>query len=155
MNIFAVSVALFTLCNLATFLLSLPSNLMAEKRDARRESSATNKTTLLTVADSSVEQKNAPLVPKLNHKMAARRRTSGGQKISMFLNIEVFSTTSMKTYRCFMRAIYRRLSMFCYSMLAVFSSTHAQSQSLANANPIGFFAAQSTCKEQRQSITKI
>jgi hypothetical protein len=35
---------------------------MAEKRDARRESSATNKTTLLTEADSSVEQKNAPLV---------------------------------------------------------------------------------------------
>jgi hypothetical protein len=49
-------------CNLATFLLSLPSNLMAEKRNARRESSATNKTTLLTVADSSVEQKNAPLI---------------------------------------------------------------------------------------------
>jgi hypothetical protein len=62
MNIFVVSVALLTLCNLATFLLSLPSNLMAEKRDARRESSATNKTTLLTVADSSVEQKNAPEV---------------------------------------------------------------------------------------------
>jgi hypothetical protein len=60
MNIFVVSVALLTLCNLATFLLSLPSNLMAEKRDARRESSATNKTTLLTQADSSVEQKNAP-----------------------------------------------------------------------------------------------
>jgi hypothetical protein len=33
---------------------------MAEKRDARRESSATNKTTLPTEADSSVEQKNAP-----------------------------------------------------------------------------------------------
>jgi hypothetical protein len=62
MNIFVVLVALLTLCNLATFLLSLPSNLMAEKRDARRESSATNKTTLLTVADSSVEQKNAPYV---------------------------------------------------------------------------------------------
>jgi hypothetical protein len=60
MIIFVVSVALLTLCNLATFLLSLPSNLMAEKRDARRESSATNKTTLLTVGDSSVEQKNAP-----------------------------------------------------------------------------------------------
>jgi hypothetical protein len=60
MNIFVVLVALLTLCNLATFLLSLPSNLMAEKRDARRESSAVNKTTLLTVADSSVEQKNAP-----------------------------------------------------------------------------------------------
>jgi hypothetical protein len=59
MNIFVVLVALLTLCNLATFLLSLPSNLMAEKRDARRESSATNKTTLLIVADSSVEQKNA------------------------------------------------------------------------------------------------
>jgi hypothetical protein len=62
MNIFVVLVALLTLCNLATFLLSLPSNLMAEKRDARRESSATNKTTLLIVADSSVEQKNAPLI---------------------------------------------------------------------------------------------
>jgi hypothetical protein len=62
MNIFVVLVALLTLCNLATFLLSLPSNLMAEKRDARRESSATNKTTLLIVADSSVEQKNAPHV---------------------------------------------------------------------------------------------
>jgi hypothetical protein len=62
MIIFVVSVALLTLCNLATFLLSLPSNLMAEKRDARRESSATNKTTLLTVANSSVEQKNAPIV---------------------------------------------------------------------------------------------
>jgi hypothetical protein len=61
MNIFVVLVALLTLCNLATFLLSLPSNLMAEKRDARRESSATNKTILLTVGDSSVEQKNAPL----------------------------------------------------------------------------------------------
>jgi hypothetical protein len=60
MNIFVVLVALLTLCNLATFLLSLPSNLMAEKRDVRRESSATNKTTLLTVGDSSVEQKNAP-----------------------------------------------------------------------------------------------
>jgi hypothetical protein len=62
MIIFVVSVALLTLCNLATFLLSLPSNLMAEKRDARRESSATNKTILLTVGDSSVEQKNAPLM---------------------------------------------------------------------------------------------
>jgi hypothetical protein len=62
MIIFVVSVALLTLGNLATFLLSLPSNLMAEKRDARRESSATNKTTLLTVADSSVEQKNAPII---------------------------------------------------------------------------------------------
>jgi hypothetical protein len=62
MIIFVVSVALLTLCNLATFLLSLPSNLMAEKRDARRESSATNKTTPLTVANSSVEQKNAPIV---------------------------------------------------------------------------------------------
>jgi hypothetical protein len=62
MIIFVVSVALLTLCNLATFLLSLPSNLMAEKRDARRESSATNKTILLTVGDSSVEQKNAPIV---------------------------------------------------------------------------------------------
>jgi hypothetical protein len=61
MNIFVVLVALLTLCNLTTFLLSLPSNLMAEKRDARRESSLTNKTTLLIVADSSVEQKNAPL----------------------------------------------------------------------------------------------
>jgi hypothetical protein len=30
------------------------------KRAARRESSATNKTILLTVGDSSVEQKNAP-----------------------------------------------------------------------------------------------
>jgi hypothetical protein len=30
MNIFVVLVALLTLCNLATFLLSLPSNLMAE-----------------------------------------------------------------------------------------------------------------------------
>jgi hypothetical protein len=54
MIIFVVSVALLTLCNLATFLLSLPSNLMAEKRDARRESSATNKTILLTVGDSSL-----------------------------------------------------------------------------------------------------
>jgi hypothetical protein len=62
MIIFVVSVALLTLCNLATFLLSLPSNLMAEKRDARRESSATNKTILLTVGDSSVEQKNAPQI---------------------------------------------------------------------------------------------
>jgi hypothetical protein len=44
MKIFVGLVALLTLCNLATFLLSLPSNLMAEKRDARRESSATNKT---------------------------------------------------------------------------------------------------------------
>jgi hypothetical protein len=64
-------------CNLATFLLSLPSNLMAEKRDARRESSATNKTTLLTVADSSVEQKNAPMVliygEALSNAGAARR----------------------------------------------------------------------------------
>jgi hypothetical protein len=71
MIIFVVSVALLTLCNLATFLLSLPSNLMAEKRDARRESSATNKTILLTVGDSSVEQKNAPLnhyfLVKTNH----------------------------------------------------------------------------------------
>jgi hypothetical protein len=70
MIIFVVSVALLTLCNLATFLLSLPSNLMAEKRDARRESSATNKTTLLTVGDSSVEQKNAPIIiraKKLNY----------------------------------------------------------------------------------------
>jgi hypothetical protein len=66
MNIFVVLVALLTLCNLATFLLSLPSNLMAEKRDARRESSATNKTILLTVGDSSVEQKNAPKVSFLN-----------------------------------------------------------------------------------------
>jgi hypothetical protein len=65
MNIFVVLVALLTLCNLATFLLSLPSNLMAEKRDARRESSATNKTTLLTVADSSVEQKNAPIINQI------------------------------------------------------------------------------------------
>jgi hypothetical protein len=64
MIIFVVSVALLTLCNLATFLLSLPSNLMAEKRDARRESSATNKTILLTVGDSSVEQKNAPYITK-------------------------------------------------------------------------------------------
>jgi hypothetical protein len=60
MIIFVVSVALLTLCNLATFLLSLPSNLMAEKRDARRESSATNKTTLLTEADYSTKQ-NATL----------------------------------------------------------------------------------------------
>jgi hypothetical protein len=60
MNVFAVSLALLTLCNLATFLLSLPPNLMAEKRHAQRESSATNKTTLLKEADSSVEQKNAP-----------------------------------------------------------------------------------------------
>jgi hypothetical protein len=60
MNIFVVSVALLTLWNLATFLLSLPSNLMAEKRDARRESSATNKTTLLTEADYSTKQ-NATL----------------------------------------------------------------------------------------------
>jgi hypothetical protein len=61
MIIFVVSVALLTLCNLATFLLSLPSNLMTEKRDARRESSATNKTILLTVGDSSVEQKKRTL----------------------------------------------------------------------------------------------
>jgi hypothetical protein len=67
MNIFVVLVALLTLCNLATFLLSLSSNLMAEKRDARRESSATNKTTLLIVADSSVEQKKRTLdVPVLH-----------------------------------------------------------------------------------------
>jgi hypothetical protein len=62
MNIFVVSVALLTLCDLATLLLSLPSNLMAEKRDARKESSATNKTTLLTEADSSVEQKSTLLL---------------------------------------------------------------------------------------------
>jgi hypothetical protein len=77
MKIFVGLVALLTLCNLATFLLSLPSNLMAEKRDARRESSATNKTTLLIVADSSVEQKNAPFVTGVvGHQMLHTRRCS-------------------------------------------------------------------------------
>jgi hypothetical protein len=85
MIIFVVSVALLTLCNLATFLLSLPSNLMAEKRDARRESSATNKTILLTVGDSSVEQKNAPFVKMKCHKV--RPRFSINHLPNMFLLI--------------------------------------------------------------------
>jgi hypothetical protein len=95
MNIFVVSVALLTRCNLATFLLSLPSNLMTEKRDARRESPATNKTTLLTVADSSVEQKNAP---KMCKELLFIRIYQAKNSRPYFWQFHVFQRAYMKHY---------------------------------------------------------